>query len=222
MYLWSALPVQKFSLQFKGHFRHEARCPRFLPLAFFSSPSCSFLVSSQPGGPSNAQIGYVANQNESLALRKPGTGPSQDLSLSFPLLAKSNLHTSAALTGVMGVTVPSGATVGARSGGASGGVLPNSSAPDMARGSSVVAAATSSSSPEPCKQNQHEASHHLAHDAMHTQPPASVLVTVISTALAQFQKTLSYLQLPLPPTRSQKHRLLNPLLKFASPLSPSP
>lgn len=208
MYLWSALPVQKFSLQFKGHFRHEARCPRFLPLAFFSSPSCSFLVSSQPGGPSNAQIGYVANQNESLALRKPGTGPSQDLSLSFPLLAKSNLHTSAALTGVIGVTVPSGATVGARSGGASGGVLPNSSAPDMARGSSVVAAATSSSSPEPCKQNQHEASHHLAHDAMHTQPPASVLVTVISTALAQFQKTLSYLQLPLPPTRSQKHRLL--------------
>lgn len=49
----------------------------------------------------------------------------------------------------MGVTVLSGATVGVGSGGPSGRALPESSAPDTVRGSSVVAAAKSSSSPEP-------------------------------------------------------------------------
>lgn len=46
------------------------------------------------------------------------------------------------------MTVLSEATVGVGSGGPSGRALPDSSAPDMVRGSSVVAAAKSSS-PEP-------------------------------------------------------------------------
>lgn len=83
-----ALHFGQLCLSESSHFNWRAiwdtkpGVPDFSPLAF-SSTNCSFLVRSQAGCPSHVQIGHFANQNENLPLRKPGTGPSQDLSLSL-------------------------------------------------------------------------------------------------------------------------------------------
>lgn len=80
-------------------------------------------------------------------LRRPGTGSPQDF-ISSVKLARSDLHASTLLlTDVAGVTAVSGVvTVGMGSGGPSGGVPSDSSASAVVQGSSVVAAAKSSSS----------------------------------------------------------------------------
>lgn len=89
-----------------------------------------------------------ANQRENLPLRKLGANPPTTLAfLSLPRkVYQVKSYSSMPLTGV---TLLSGATVGRGSGGPSGGGLPDSSPRAVMRGSSIVAAAKSSSSPGP-------------------------------------------------------------------------
>lgn len=128
---------------------HEARCPRFLPLAF-SSTNFRFLVCS-PGWrlleiPNWAVCKPKGKRTSEKARARllPGYQPF--------LLSSVNLPASTPLTEVTGGTVVAGVAVGMGSGGPSGGVLPDSSASALDRGSSVVAA-TKSSSLGPWKQN---------------------------------------------------------------------
>lgn len=130
---------------------HEARCPRICTSCFFLYK----LVCSPGWRPleiTNWAVCKLKRKHTSEKARDrllPGLQPF--------LLSYVNLPASTPLTGGTGGTAVAGVTVGMGSGGPSGGALPDSSASALDWGSSVEAAAKSSSL-EPWKQNPHKES----------------------------------------------------------------